>query len=109
MGLLVAVSTLTAYIFSLVAFACDLSGHRFAEPFFETPALLISLIYVGRLVQAFSRRSAGSAVRALRSLQSTTVFLLEKGEGGTTNESAVDARCVLSNLNLNPCPCLQSC
>lgn len=96
MGLLVAVSTLTAYVFSVVAFALDLSGHRFAEPFFETPALLISLIYVGRLVQAFSRRSAGSTVRALRSLQSTMVLLVEKGEGGVTTESTVDARFVLS-------------
>ena len=93
MGLLVAVSTLTAYVFSLFAFAFELAGRRFTEPFFETTALLVSLIYVGRLVQATSRRSASSAVRALQDLQSDQVILLES-KGQSTVEVKLDARCV---------------
>lgn len=91
LGVLVAVSTLTAYIFSLFAFAFELAGQRFTEPFFETTALLVSLIYVGRLVQATSRRSASSAIRALQGLQSTQVILLET-KGRTTVERPLDAR-----------------
>jgi Cu2+-exporting ATPase len=77
MGLLVTVSTLTAYIFSVIAFAFETAGEPFTESFFETPALLVSLIYVGRLVQAASRKSAGSAVSALQELRMSDVLLLE--------------------------------
>lgn len=91
MGVLVAVSTLTAYVFSLFAFAFELIGQRFTEPFFETTALLVSLVYVGRLVQATGRRSASSAIRALKGLQSTQVILLET-ESRSTIEHELDAR-----------------
>lgn len=104
MGVLVAVSTLTAYIFSLVAYAFEVAGLPFTEPFFETPALLISLIYVGRLVQAATRRSASSAVKGLQDLQSSQVIILEE-EGKTSVEKPLDIRCVsfyLISLFLRP-------
>lgn len=91
MGVLVAVSTLTAYVFSLVAFAFEAAGRRFTEPFFETTALLVSLIYLGRLVQATSRRSASSALRALQELQSGEVVLVETA-GKERVERSLDAR-----------------
>lgn len=91
MGALVTVSILTAYVFSLVAFAFETVGKPFTEPFFETTALLISLIYVGRLVQATSRRSASSAVRALQQLQSSEVILVER-VGKSMVERKLDAR-----------------
>lgn len=84
---LVSVSTVTAFVFSLVAFAFEVAGSPFTTPFFETTALLISLIYVGRLVQAATRRSASSAVRALQELQTTEVLLVENGE-----EISLDSR-----------------
>lgn len=95
MGVLVAVSTLTAWLFSLFAFAFQAAGKPFTqEPFFETTALLISLIYVGRLVQAKSRRSASSAVRALQDLQMPEVTVVEKSEKDTV-EKTMDARSVV--------------
>lgn len=99
MGVLVAVSTLTAYIFSLVAFAFEIAGKPFTKPFFETTALLVSLIYVGRLVQATSRRSASSALRALQELQPEEVILLET-VGWRTVERKLDARRAFMSFTL---------
>ena len=79
MNVLAAVSTLASYIFSLVAYACDVAGKPFSTPFFETSTLLVTLIYLGRTVQGISRQSAGSAVRALHKLQSKEVRLVEGG------------------------------
>lgn len=93
MSVLVSISTLTAYTFSLVAFAFETAGAPFSEPFFETTALLISLIYLGRLVQAATRKSASSAIRALQQLQSSEVILVEQVEGVKV-ERKLDARLV---------------
>lgn len=91
MGVLVCLSSITAYIFSLVAFGFEVAGKPFTDPFFETVALLISLIYIGRLVQAATRRSASSAIRALQQLQSSEVVLVEP-VGKERVEKELDSR-----------------
>lgn len=91
MNVLVSLSTITAYVFSLVAFVFEAVGKPFTDPFFETVALLISLIYLGRLVQAATRRSASSAIRALQQLQSSEVILIEQ-VGKETVERQLDSR-----------------
>ncbi|KAJ6561264.1 E1-E2 ATPase-domain-containing protein [Mycena sp. CBHHK59/15] len=78
MSVLVSVSILTAWIFSIISFSFEAAGKPFAEPFFETAALLVTLIYIGRLVQAATRKSASSAIRALQQLQSSDVILVEQ-------------------------------
>lgn len=72
LGVLTSVSTLTTYIFSVVAFAFQAAGHPVAEPFFETLGLLVSLIYFGRTIQASTRKAALGAISSLAKLQPTT-------------------------------------
>ncbi|KAJ7430594.1 E1-E2 ATPase-domain-containing protein [Mycena latifolia] len=91
MSVLVSFSTLSAWIFSLVAFACAVAGKPFTDPFFETAALIVSLVYVGRLVQAATRRATSSAKRALQQLQPSNVILVEQIDGSTVTKE-LDAR-----------------
>ncbi|KAF8198891.1 E1-E2 ATPase-domain-containing protein [Mycena galopus ATCC 62051] len=91
MSVLVSVSSLSAWIFSMVAFALAAAGNPFAEPFFETVALLVALVHIGRLVQAATRRATSSAIRELQRLQPEVVILVEK-VGESTIETKLDAR-----------------
>jgi Cu2+-exporting ATPase len=91
LSVLVSVSTLTAWTFSVVAFVFLAIGRPFAEPFFETVTLLITLIFVGKTIQVATRRSSGGAVRKLQSLQSSEVLLLREVENETVVET-MDAR-----------------
>ena len=84
MSVLVSISTLTAYIFSVVAYAFQVADRPFASPFFETNALLVTLIFVGRTISAITRRSTGSALRELQRLQPNNVLLLS---GSMTEKS----------------------
>ncbi|KAL1404865.1 hypothetical protein Q8F55_008476 [Vanrija albida] len=72
LGVLTSVSTLTTYAFSVVAFGFQAAGHPIAEPFFETLGLLVSLIYLGRTIQASTRKAALGAISSLAKLQPTT-------------------------------------
>lgn len=76
MAVLVAISTLTAYVFSVVSYAFEAAGRPFASAFFETSALLVTLIFFGRTISAATRRSTGSVLHELQRLQPTEVLLL---------------------------------
>ncbi|KAF7351979.1 Heavy metal translocatin [Mycena venus] len=91
MSVLVSVSSLSAWIFSLVSFAFEVAGKPFADPFFETVALLVALVHIGRLIQAATRRVTSSAIRELQQLQPTDVILVEQ-VGKSTVEIGLDAR-----------------
>ncbi|KAK7042529.1 heavy metal translocatin [Favolaschia claudopus] len=91
MSVLVSVSSLSAWIFSLVSFAFEAAGRPFAEPFFETVALLLSLVHIGRVVQAATRRATRSATRELEQCQPKEVILVEQ-VGSSTIETVLDAR-----------------
>ena len=69
MDVLVAFSSTIAYGFSLVAYIMQVAGHEFSTPFFETPTLLLTLITLGNLISAYSRRRATSVLDGLGSLQ----------------------------------------
>ncbi|KAI0034692.1 heavy metal translocatin [Vararia minispora EC-137] len=81
MDLLIVLSTSVSYIFSVVAYFMLVAGHAFSEAFFETPALLITLITLGRLISAFARRRATSALAEVQSLQVDTVELFDATSG----------------------------
>ncbi|KAI0369779.1 heavy metal translocatin [Pilatotrama ljubarskyi] len=67
--LLIVLSTTTAYVYSVVAFAYDMSGRPLPTgQFFETSALLVTLIMVGQVVSAVARQRAIEAI-SIRSLQ----------------------------------------
>lgn len=89
MDLLIVLSTSTAYIFSIIAFANQIQGHPLStEEFFQTSTLLVTLIMFGRLVSAFARHKAVESI-SIRSLQTETALLVENdGRGART----IDAR-----------------
>ena len=89
MDLLVVLSTSTAYIFSIVAFAYQAIGSPVPiGEFFEISTLLVTLIMLGRLVSAFARQKAVESV-SLRSLQDQTAVLCDSG---SINSQEIDAR-----------------
>lgn len=58
--MLVTISITIAWLYSIVATALQLARTSFdEEPFFETVALLVVLIYIGKVIQAVTRRSLG--------------------------------------------------
>ncbi|KAK3069815.1 hypothetical protein LTR53_011557, partial [Teratosphaeriaceae sp. CCFEE 6253] len=81
MDMLVVISITAAYAYSVVAFALTTAGTQLEqEAFFETGALLITLVLFGRLIAAIARARAIRAV-SLQSLQAdTTLLLLPHGE-----------------------------
>ncbi|KAL8917528.1 MAG: hypothetical protein Q9208_007889 [Pyrenodesmia sp. 3 TL-2023] len=82
MDLLIVLSTSTAYVFSLVAFAYELVGRPLSTgQFFETSTLLVTLIILGRWVSAFARQRAVESV-SIRSLQAETAVLCDADDRG---------------------------
>ncbi|KAK5745286.1 hypothetical protein LTR17_001447 [Elasticomyces elasticus] len=88
MDMLVVISITAAYVYSVVAFGLTEAGVDLEQKsIFETSTLLITLVLLGRLMAAWARMRAISAV-SLRSLQVETALLLSP-----TGETAkVDAR-----------------
>jgi Cu2+-exporting ATPase len=84
-NLLVSISVTVAFAFSALAYGFEVAGKAFAdEPFFETIALLIALIYLGRTIQAATRRASGSALHEVESMQPRSALLLAPEGSGTT-------------------------
>ena len=77
MDLLVALGTSAAYFYSLIAFFALLGGG--GESFFETSAMLIAFIRLGKYLEARARGKAGEALRKLLRLQADKARLLVDG------------------------------
>jgi cation transport ATPase len=80
LGVLTSFSTLTSYIFSVVAFGFQIGGRDIGEPFFETVGLLITLIFAGRTLQAGTRKFGLKAVDNLGKLQPQRARLVDQDE-----------------------------
>jgi len=78
MDVLVAVGTSAAYFYSLLAYA-GLMGSR-EEVFFETSAMLITFIHLGKYLEARAQGKAGEALKKLLHLQADKARLVT-GEG----------------------------
>ena len=89
MDVLIALSSTIAYVFSLVAYVMQVAGHEFSTPFFETPTLLLTLITLGKLISAYSRRRVTSALDGLGTLQPDLVQIVSV-DGATVTASHVD-------------------
>lgn len=68
MDVLVALGTSAAYFYSLFAFFGTFGGHG-SEVFFETSAMLIAFIRLGKYLEARARGKAGEALKKLLRLQ----------------------------------------
>ncbi|KAI0630753.1 heavy metal translocatin [Trametes polyzona] len=86
--LLIVLSTTTAYVYSVVAFAFEMLGRPLSTgQFFETSTLLVTLIMVGQVVSAMARQRAIEAI-SIRSLQERNARILLP----TGAEQVIDVR-----------------
>ena len=81
MDVLVALGSLTAFLFSVaVAIALTLGDHRLGHHvYFETAAAILTLIKVGKLLEAKARGRTSSALRALLDLRPKTARRIDVG------------------------------
>lgn len=81
MDMLVTVSITAAYIYSVTAFGFLMAGKPLEEkPFFETSALLITFVLLGRFIATYARTYAVGKV-SFRSLQPTkAIIIIENGQ-----------------------------
>jgi Cu+-exporting ATPase len=83
MNTLIALGTSAAYLYSLVA---TVAPRLFAEPgelpdvYFDTAAVIIALILLGRLLEARARAGTTAAIKKLIGLQPRTATIVREGE-----------------------------
>ncbi|MCM2356905.1 MAG: heavy metal translocating P-type ATPase [Geobacteraceae bacterium] len=87
MDVLVALGTSAAYFYSLFAFFGAFGEN--GEIFFETSAMLIAFIRLGKYLEARARGKAGEALRKLLKLQADKARLVTDGEEREIPASAV--------------------
>ena len=92
---LIAVGTGTAYVYSLVAtmapgiFPDTFRGHNGAvEVYFETSAIIVTLVLLGQVLELRARRRTGAAIRALLDLNPKTAIRLRSD--GTDEEISLE-------------------
>ena len=78
MDVLIALGTSAAYFYSLFAFFGAFGPH--GEVFFETSAMLIAFIRLGKYLEARARGKAGESLKKLLKLQADKARLLVDGE-----------------------------
>ncbi|KAF2642818.1 heavy metal translocatin [Massarina eburnea CBS 473.64] len=79
MDLLIALSTSTAYIFSVTCYVFQVLGHPLeVVSFFETFTLMVTLILFGRIISEAARYQAAKSV-SFRSLQNEKALLVVDG------------------------------
>ncbi|MDY5584698.1 MAG: cation-translocating P-type ATPase [Arcanobacterium sp.] len=60
--------------------------HHSAAIYFETAAMIITFLLLGRWLEARSRRSAGDSLRALLELGAESAWLVSRSDGGAVNQ-----------------------
>jgi Cu+-exporting ATPase len=89
MNALVAIGTLAAWTFSVVAtFAPQLLPEGATHVYFESAAVIVTLILLGRTLEARAKGRTGEAIRRLVALAPKTALVVR---GTTTMEVPVDA------------------
>jgi Cu+-exporting ATPase len=75
MDTLVALGSSAAYFYSIAIMLLGMSGHVY----FETSALIITLILVGKFLEARAKSQTSSAIKALMGLQAKTARVVRDG------------------------------
>ena len=92
LDLLVVLSTSITYGFSVASLICEVNGRRLVSGiYFETSALLITLIMMGRLMSDFACHRAVST-GSIRSLQPRSAVLLDTADMSVEKVRDIDAR-----------------
>ena len=86
MDTLIAIGTLSAYFFSAAQVAF---GHRHAEHYFDSAALIIAFLLLGRYFEARAKGRASRAIRALLELGAKEATLVVDGEERTVSIDTV--------------------
>ncbi len=76
MDTLVSMGSLAAFSYSVVVLVLGLDAHLY----FESAAVIITLIMVGKYLEARAKTQAGDAIRKLLSLQAKTARVVRQGE-----------------------------
>jgi P-type Cu+ transporter len=85
MDTLIAIGTTAAYLYS--ATVTIIPGYfPFESVYFETAAIIITLILIGKLLETRTKEKASSAVRKLLDLQPKMAKVLRQKEGGDREE-----------------------
>lgn len=105
---LVMLSTTTAYIYGSIVYFIWLSAITTTttsvavlpppEVFFETPPILLALIVIGRYLEKRAKRRTGDALRAIRSLQTSTAKLLNNTNNADDNDTTRTIDCSLIDV-----------
>ena len=77
MDVLVALGSSVAYFYSLAVLLFPSAGQHV---YFETAAVIITLIKLGKLLEARTKGKTGNAIRKLIGLQPKTAFIIEDGQ-----------------------------
>jgi P-type Cu+ transporter len=80
MNTLVAVGTSAAYLYSAVATLAPGLFEGRADVYFDTSSLIVTLILLGRLLEARARGRTGEAIKKLAGLQAKTARVVRDGE-----------------------------
>ncbi|EGG24788.1 P-type ATPase [Cavenderia fasciculata] len=91
MDLLVMISSTIAYGYSCVSsiiLLFDASYH--GEVFFETSSILLTLIILGRYLEAVAKGNAGNVLKSLLSLQAQTSILIESPKPPSSPTTTID-------------------
>ncbi len=81
MNSLITLGTLAAFGYSLtVTFAPDLFPEQVREVYYEAVGVILTLILVGRLLEAQAKAGAGAAIKKLLGLQAKTARVIRGGQ-----------------------------
>jgi Cu+-exporting ATPase len=92
MDVLVALGSSAAYFFSLVVLLFPSIGQHV---YFETSAVIITLIKLGKLLEARTKGKTGNAIRKLIGLQPKTAFIIEDGNEKEMSLSKVKKKMII--------------
>jgi P-type Cu+ transporter len=85
MDTLIAIGTTAAYLYSATVTLIP-NYFPFTSVYFETAAIIITLIFIGRLLETRTKEKASDAVRKLLDLQPKMAKILKQTESGDTEE-----------------------
>lgn len=81
MDVLVALGTSAAYFYSVyLTIQWAANQHHMAEMYYETSAVLITLILLGKLFEALAKGRTSEAIKTLMGLQAKTALVVRDGE-----------------------------
>ncbi|KAF6138201.1 hypothetical protein GIB67_011041 [Kingdonia uniflora] len=99
MDVLIALGTNVAYFFSVYSVLRAATSNNFkSSNFFETSAMLISFILLGKYLEVLAKGKTSEAIAKLMDLApDTTMLLTLDNEGSVANEEEIDSRLIQKN------------